>query len=166
MLTKEQIENSMEAKWRKRQMRTDIILFSVMTAIVFLVVFLALATDFSMKNVLFALKFLGIIFAISFSIALSNLLFIWYQYKKLFQNLEQYTVYEVTLDKPSLSAFYRGAFYYTVSIPLSSSGMVKRDTKPLWSDGIFVSIRIADYNNQEIKIAYSESLDKLIVLGK
>ncbi len=165
MLTKEHIQNSLEAKWRKSQIKTYFVIFAVFAVIFFLAMFFGIAIEgFSVDNLLFCIEILGILYAVYAACLLPFVLFSWHKYRSLFKNLDAYTVYEVMLDEPATAPFYRGAIYYTVTIPLSSGKTVKIETKPLWSSGIFSSIQLADYNNKMIKVAYSESLDQLIII--
>ncbi len=165
MLTKEQIQNSLEAKWRKSQIKTYFVIFAVFAVIFFVAMFFGIAIEgFSSENLLFCIEILGILYAVYFAVLLPFILYAWYQYRQLFQNLDTYTLYEAALDQPSTSHMYRGAVYYTISIPLASGKMLKRETKPMWSSGIFAPIPLADYNNKTIQVAYSEALDKLIII--
>ncbi len=167
MLTKEQIQNSLEAGWRKSQIKTYLVIFAVFAVIFFLAMFFGIAIEgFSVDNLLFCIEILGILYAVYAACLLPFILFSWHKYRLLFKNLETYTIHEVMLDEPATAPFYRGAIYYTITIPLSSERTVKVDTKPLWSSGIFSTVQLADYNNKKIKVAYSESLARLIILGK
>ncbi len=161
MLTKEQVKHSMEAKWRLHQARLYAILLAVILGF-FLFAALSSLTlhGFSSKNIetaLFACGMAALIFFLAFA---PFVLFYLYRYLSLFRDLETYIIHEVTLERPSTSYWYRGAVYYTVQIENQNI-----DTLPLWSSGIFSQFSLAEYNNRTIKVAYSEALAKLIVLG-
>lgn len=92
-------------------------------------------------------------------------LFYLHRYMKLFKNLNDYEIYEVRLDRPGTSYWYRGAIYYTVTFETKAGEKVSKDTKPLWSGGVFASFHLDDYNNKKINVAYNESTDEMMVLG-
>ncbi len=167
MLTKEKIKHSLEAAWRLRQMKIYGILLGIFSLVfTVLIVFGVAMEGFTLENLLFGGEILLILLLVYSAVMLPFVLFAWYQYRQLFKHLETYIVHDVTLDKPNTAYFYRGAVYYTVTLELSPAKRIKVDTKPLWSSGIFEPIQLADYNNKTIEVAYSETLDKLIVIEK
>ncbi len=166
MLTKEQIENSLEAKWRTRQVYTYAGIFGITVIItLFMELFALMLHGFSKENLSIVLDTFFPVISIFFVVFLPFGIYCQTQYMALFKSLETYTVHEVLLDKPSTAYFYRGAIYYTVSMDIGSR-TVKAETKPLFTSGLLSSFPLEEYNNKKIKVAYSETLDKLIVLGK
>ena len=89
-----------------------------------------------------------------------------YCYRQLFRGLEEYRVYTTTLDQPSTSGLYRGAIYYTVTLRTPDGFTTKADTAPLFSSGTFAHFPLEDYNNKTVTVAYKESEDVLVILGK
>jgi hypothetical protein len=163
MITKEIIKNSLDAKWRKRQMRIWIVVAGI-----YIGVFLLSALIASLKHgdFLLSLQITGIYAAIWLPIIAPFLIYNIWCYYSLLKNPEEYKVYEVMLDKPETSYMYRGAIYYKVSFTDGDGNLVSKDTRPLWSSGIFDPCQLADYNNKKVFVAYRESTDTLIVLGK
>ena len=82
-----------------------------------------------------------------------------------FTNSDQYKIYEVTLDSPVTSYFYRGAVYYRVTFEIEGNLKETKDTKPLWSDLFFSPNKLGDYNHKKVKIGYNKETDQLIVIG-
>ena len=116
----------------------------------------------------FALSFeiTGIVMLVFALMFLPFVLFALYKYRSLFKNLNDYEIYEVCLDHPGTSYWYRGAIYYTVIIETKAGYRVSKDTKSLWSGGAFASFHLDDYNNKKIKVAYNQSADEMMVLEK
>lgn len=162
MITKETIKNSLDAKWRKRQ----IIMYCSFLGVAFFIEFIfSLFTllkengvDYFLIPLIISTTFFLIILApfIIYSIS---------KYRSLFKDLENYHQYEVTLDKPETSYWYRGAVYYTVSFETVSNKKVTIDTNPLWSSFFTTIGEIKEYNNKKVDILYNENLDSIIVLG-
>ena len=162
MLTKEEVKNALEAKWRKKQ----IILWTVAVGIWILFLFLVgLYTAFSVGDFLMSFEIVGLVSLCCLALFAPFILFYIYKYVKLFCNLSDYEVYEVMLDKPSTSYWYRGAIYYTVTVPLEQNRFVEVNTVPLWSSGAFASCSLEDYNNKKIRVAYDKGQGRLLVLG-
>ena len=162
MLTKEMVKKSIEARWRKGQIRMYFIIFSF-----FEVLGLIIGVVFGMHTGEFHITFtiIGIILLVFCIVFLPFIFYFLYKYLKLFKYLEDYIIYEVTLDKPSTSFMYRGSVYYTITFITEANEKITRDTRPLWSSSILASFSLEEYNNKKVKIAYNENLDCLIVLG-
>ena len=162
MITKEMVKNSMEAKWRKDQIK----MHGVIALFIFIFIFFGVMVSvMEHGDFLIALEVFGIvvlIYAVLFGVFV---LYYAYKFFCLFKDLEQYEVYEVFLDKPSTSYLYRGAIYYTVSFETMKGEKITQDTKPFWSSGIFASFQLEDYNGKKIKIAYNANTETMITLG-
>lgn len=163
MLTKEMVKESMEAKWRKDQLK----LYLITTGFVVLfVAFFGMAAGLQHEDFGLSLKVTGIVILIFALMFLPFILFTLYKYLALFKNLNDYEIYEVCLDHPGTAYWYRGAIYYTVTFETKAGYKVSVDTKPLWSGGAFASFHLDDYNNKKIKAAYNEQTGDMMVLGK
>ena len=163
MITKDVIKKSLDAKWRKRQIN---VWFFVLGAYAIVFIFSALISTAKHGDLMLSLEISGIAAAVCLPILLPFLFYNVWCYLSLFKKAEEYTVHEVMLDKPHTSYLYRGAIYYTVRVTDKNGNIIVRDTHPLWSSGIFDPCQLADYNNQRVFVAYRESTDTLIVLGK
>lgn len=162
MLTKEMVKDSMEAKWRKDQLKLYIVI-----PVIFLIflAFFGLVAGLQYGDFGLSFEVTGIVILIFALVFLPFVLFALYKYVALFKNLNDYEVYEVCLDRPGTSYWYRGAIYYTVTFETKAGYKVSMDTKPLWSGGAFASFHLDDYNNKKIEIAYNESTEEMMVLG-
>ena len=162
MLTKDMVKSSMEAKWRMNQLKMYIAIPGI-----FLLFIAFVGVISGLQHGDFALSFevTGIVMLVFALMFLPFVLFTLYKYRALFQNLNDYEIYEVRLDHPGTSYWYRGAIYYTVTIETKAGYKVSADTKPLWSGGAFASFRLDEYNNKKIRIAYNEQTDEMMVLG-
>jgi len=162
MLTKKIVKKSIEAEWRKRQIFLWIGIIAISVGLMLL---FGIVTGMKDGNLALTLEIGGIfmlIYRISF---MTFVLFCVYKYVMLFKDLNNYQIYEVVLNTPRTSRWYRGAVYYTVTIKLEDGTRIAKDTKPLWSDIFFSKFRLSDYNNQKIHIAYNAEADKMIVIG-
>lgn len=157
MLTKDIVKNSMEAKWRKEQLKLYIVIPGIF--LLFLA-FVGLFAGLQHGDFALSLEITGIVVLVFGLMFLPFVLFALYKYRALFQNLNDYEIYEVRLDHPGTSYWYRGAIYYTVTIETKAGYKV-----PLWYGGAFASFRLDEYNNKKIKIAYNEQTDEMMVLG-
>lgn len=163
MITKEKIKNSLDAKWRKKQI--NVWLF-VLGAYAFVFIFAALVATAKHGDFLLSLQISGLCAAVSLPVFLPFLAYNLWKYFSLFCGLDEYNVYEVMLDKPETSFMYRGAIYYTVRFTDKNGNSIVKDTRPLWSSGVFEPCQLSDYNNQRVLVAYKQSTDTLVVLGK
>lgn len=161
MVTKEQIKNSMDAKWRLSQVKIySAILGGILAFMLFVALFSALKHgDFSLS-----FEVSGICAAVFAVIFAPFPLYSLYRYRELFRNLDEYRVYTATLDHPSTSHLYRGAIYYTVTLRTPDGFTTQTDTKPLFHSGAFATFPLEDYNNKTVTIAYKESEDLLVIL--
>ena len=163
MLTKEIIKNSLDAKWRKRQMRIWLVITGIYIGVI---LFSALIAAAKHGDLFLSLQITGIYAVIMLLVIAPFLIYNIWCYYSLLKDPEEYEAYEVMLDKPETSYLYRGAIYYTVRFTDKNGNGIVRDTRPLWSSGIFDPCQLADYNNKKVFVAYRESTDTLIVLGK
>ncbi len=160
--TREEIKKSIECKWRKSQIFFTlgilgiIFLISIMAAL-----YVGLKTnDFSMmlSVLLSAFLFPAIILG-------PMIVYYLYQYFKIIRKYSKYESYEVLLDRPSTSWYYRGAVYYTVSFVTADNIRKVLDTNPLFSSALFSSVDLNEYNNKKINILYDSDAEKVICIG-
>lgn len=162
MATKEQIKASMEYKWRLRQCRTYLAIWGMMLVFALIGGFSAGIKLQSAKDSVFVSCVAVAIFSVSL---LPAAIYPMVQIALLSKRAENCTVHTVMLDRPSVSAMYRGAVYYTVEFTQDGERFI-RDTKPLWSSGDWAQFSLDEYNNKEVKILYNRGSDQVFVLGK
>ena len=162
MITKDIVKSSMEAKWRMNQLKMYIAIPGIF---LLFIAFVGVISGLHHGDFALSFEITGIVMLVFALMFLPFVLFALYKYRALFKNLNDYEIYEVRLDHPGTSYWYRGAIYYTVTIETKAGYRVSMDTKPLWSGGAFASFRLDEYNNKKIKIAYNEQTDKMMVLG-
>jgi len=163
MVTKEQIKNSLDAKWRLSQIK---IYSAILGGILVFLMFVALFSGATHGDFPLSFEVSGICAAVFTVIFVPFPLYGLYCYRQLFRGLEEYRVYTTTLDHPSTSRLYRGAIYYTVTLRTPDGFATQADTKPLFSSGTFATCPLEDYNNKTVTVAYKESEDLLVILGK
>lgn len=154
MITKEKIQNSIEARWRKR-------LIAYCGACIGLYVFVVLTAVINHKSLADSpggLAFPGLVLLIPFFYEIVR-------YFMLFSRVENYEIYEVLLDRPTTSFWYRGCVYFTVGIDLKRGIGIFRKTKPIWSDHFLSKFKAWEYMNSKVQIAYDDEKDRMIVLG-
>ena len=161
MVTKEQIKNSLEYKWRMRQCKTYLVIWGVMAAFALMGGAASFGKLGSVQGGLFVFLVVTAIYSlVLLPLAIYPLVQIWLLGKRA----ERCSVHTVKLDRPGTSHMYRGAVYYTVSFTDNGEYFV-RDTKPLWSSSS-VEFPLEEYNNKEVKILYDREADQVFVLGK
>ena len=161
MVTKEQIKNSLEYKWRMRQCKTYLVIWGVMAAFALMGGAASFGKLGSVQGGLFVFLVVTAIHSlVLLPLAIYPLVQIWLLGKRA----ERCSVHTVKLDRPGTSHMYRGAVYYTVSFTDNGEYFV-RDTKPLWSSSS-VEFPLDEYNNKEVKILYDREADQVFVFGK
>ena len=161
MVTKEQIKNSLEYKWRMRQCKTYLVIWGVMAAFALMGGAASFGKLGSVQGGLFVFLVVTAIYSL---VLLPLAIYPLVQIRLLANRAERCSVHTVKLDRPGTSHMYRGAVYYTVSFTDNGEYFV-RDTKPLWSSSS-VEFPLDEYNNKEVKILYDRESDQVFVLGK
>lgn len=150
MVTKRMIKDSLEGQWRKSQVR-----FSLIGCIV--VLLLALLFWWVIPKGEGELLATAIVYGpilLAFSL---SLLYQLIQYYLLFVDFEHYEIYEVSLNRPTISYWYRYHVYFDILIKTDKEQYYVRKTKPVFG---------VEYANTKARIAYNEEKDKLLVLGR
>jgi hypothetical protein len=150
MVTKKMMKDSLEGQWRKSHIR-----FFLIGCIVILL--LALLFWWVIPNGEGEILATAIVYGPVLLVFSISLLYELIRYYLLFVDSEQYEVYEVSLNRPRISYFYRSRVYFDVLIKTNKEQYYVRKTKPVFS---------VDYANTKARIAYNEDKDKLIVLGR
>ena len=161
MVTKEQIKNSLEYKWRMRQCKTYLVIWGVMAAFALMGGAASFGKLGSVQDGLFVFLVVTAIYSI---VLLPLAIYPLVQIRLLANRAERCSVHTVKLDRPGTSHMYRGAVYYTVSFTDNGEHFL-RETKPLWSS-YSVEFPLDEYNNKEVKILYDREADQVFVLGK
>lgn len=161
MVTKEQIKNSLEYKWRMRQCKTYLVIWGVMAAFALMGGAASFGKLGSVQGGLFVFLVVTAIYSI---VLLPLAIYPLVQILLLGKRAERCSVHTVKLDRPGTSHMYRGAVYYTVSFTDNGEHFL-RETKPLWSS-FSVEFPLDEYNNKEVKILYDREADQVFVLGK
>lgn len=156
MLTDEMVKDSLELKWRKRNIKFSLIFIGVL----FLV-----ALGCCVINE-FPIVFGLCVFLIYFLICGSFVLYEWITCLLIYKQKAEYVIYEVVFGYPEISYLAKGYDYFTVAITKKDGDVVYRKTKPMWSDYFGSKNKTWEYSNEKVTVAYNEQRDKLIVLGK
>lgn len=151
-VTKTEITESMEAKWRK----LSIILYGIFLFILLFVILIALLSRFTPLLI-------GVMFPAIVSVGV--LIYKTVQYVGIVKHAEDYEIYEVLLDRPVKSMIFRKNVYFTVGFNLKGGTTIMRNTKPIWSDTSLAIFQTWEYMNAWINVAYDEKRDRLLVLG-
>lgn len=155
MVTKEIIKDSIEAKWR----RENAVVMLVFAAIVF---GLELSSIFfiggDMKNINIGYILVAIV-------AGCFCLYSWIRYLVLLSHTSDYVIYDATLENPRGANVPMRNVCFTVSIQLKNKERRTRETKAIWSIHRSADYVAWDYMDAEVKVAYDEERDRLVVLG-
>ena len=162
MITKEQVKGSLEANWRLHQAKVYLVLWGILTAVMFFISFCYAAAKGMPDAALWASGILALVYAAVF-LPFSGVSYC--KYLRIINRWEKYESYTVTLDRPGTSYFYNRSVYYTVRFHTESGKEVTADTMPLWSGAAFALYQLEDYNNKKIRILYDPEEEKIVVLG-
>lgn len=162
-LTKEDIKNSVEFRWRKSQLLWLLGILTIITVVMLLVLVLTSLDD--LKYFILIIKSWLIVVA-TYSVLLFPLI-LYYAYKMLYilKHYKQFNLYEVILDDVSTSYAYRGAVYYTVTI-FDDDTTKRVCTNPYFSSRVFANFTLEEYNNKKIIGLYDNNLDKFYIIKK
>ncbi len=151
-LTKEDIKNSVEYKWRIQQRNTLLIIYILVLLAAFFMMAIAGLTNASEfeDNMASILTDAFLIVAVLFTVIFMPFI-AFYQYKAVYLLKKYHTFkrYEVLLDRPSTSYWYRGAVYYTVDIS-TEKGNLSVDTNPYFSSSVWSAFNISEFNNKKV----------------
>ncbi len=162
-LTKEDIKNSVEYRWRKTSLLWVLGIWAVITVVMFLAVVLTSLDD--MKYITLSLEVWLIVTAIYSVIFLPFIAYYVYKMLYILKHYKQFNLYEVMLDNVSTSYAYRGAVYYTVTI--YDDGTTNHVcTNPYFSSRIFATFILEEYNNKKVIGLYDSNLDKFYIIKK
>lgn len=161
MVTKERIQNSLEYKWRLRQVKVYLAIWGVMLVFALMGGIVSVGKLGSVQDGLFVFFAVTALYSL---ILLPLAIYPLVQIRFLVKRAERCSVHTVKLDRPGTSHMYRGAVYYTVSFTDRGEYFV-RDTKPLWSSNS-IDFPLDEYNNKEVKILYDRDSDQVFVLEK
>ncbi len=169
MVTKEEVKNAIEYKWRGKQVKTYLILWAVLL-LTFLVVMVCTTITGDMRWNDRALEILGSVMAVVGSLyslaVLPFALYSAYRQWEMLRNCGRFERYWVKLDEPNTSWNYRQAVGYRVVFTSENGEKLARYTKPLFSSSAFSGFQLADYNNKTVEIFYDPDQDQVILAGK
>ncbi|MDE6656029.1 MAG: hypothetical protein K2J85_03460, partial [Anaeroplasmataceae bacterium] len=118
MYSKSEVMHCLECRWRKKQIKLNIGILGFISALIFIFGLFEIVIhldDFPKHPDLFWILPTTLVGFICFLLLvfLPFIIYDYYDYKKILKLSEQAESYEVVLDHPSTSYFYRGAVYYT-----------------------------------------------------
>lgn len=157
MVTKEEVKNSVEFKWRGQQWRVYLGLFAFMLV---LVIPMSIIKAKSLDDTGFAVGVVAVIYGVVF---VPFVLYAVWRQRELVHRFDNYERHQVKLDHPSVSRNYRGAIYYVVLFQDNTGEWIRLNTKPLFSGGMFAVCPLEKYNNQTVEIFYDSEKEQVIL---
>lgn len=159
MVTKEDVKNAIEYKWRGSQWK----LYLLIWALVFLVApIVGLTKNVSADILLEAFAVVVVLYSLIFAPIVAYPL--WRQWEML-HRCGCYQRYRVKLCTPITSWHYNRAVGYRVVFQTESGETVVRDTRPLFSSSALATFQLEDYNNKTVEVYYDPEKDKVILAG-
>lgn len=164
MYSQEELKQCLECRWRLKQVKYYLGIFSFLFAlsmIFALIVFAININKFENVGTVAGICFLtaGIFVVIIFCTLLPFIIYSFNDYKKILKLSQTASFYKVILDHPNTSFYYTGHIYYTVKFMTEDMKSISSDTKPMWSD-FFLSFPMSEYNNKEVEILWFKGLAK------
>lgn len=164
MITKQEIKNSLDAKWRLKQ------IFLYCGLSIFIIIVLGVEMLFSISDVTdkeISKSIISVLFTTTIFISLIFIIPLMYQlfqYFRLFKDIDKYGKYEVVLDHPEVSYMYRHSVYYNIELTTKTGNRVQLDTLPMFSS-FSMNCSLEDYNNKTVYLLYNEEKEKMCILG-
>ncbi len=162
MVTKEEVKNAMEYKWRGDQVKTYLCLWGGI--LLFMAVAMVGSTvargvrDWSLLGTVMAV--VGGVYSLAI---LPFAFYAGYRQWEMLRNCARFEKYRVKLDEPSTSWSYRQSISYRVVF--EREGKIARQTKPVVSGSAFSQFPLSDYNNKTVDIFYDPERDEVILAG-
>ncbi len=159
-LTEEIYKGSLEARWR----RGNFWRLSALTALsVLFTAGFAVYYRSKISSLLFPLLLLAavtLVFAVMAAVSIAS-------YRSDLKHAEDFVIYEATLSRPAFGlGFQKRARYFTADFEISDGEKRSVETVSMWSSSILSSFYFGDYCNKKVRIAYSITGGKVIVLDK
>ena len=146
--TVEEIKESVYYKWRIYNSKIDLTIWGVISAITVLVpLFILLSAGSESLLIGFvawgvAVVIYGLVFGVVALCESSKA-------RSFVRNYKNFKQYEVVLDCPQTSYWYRGAIYYNVTIKDGNTSVVAQ-TNACFSGMLFSKFTLKDYNNKRV----------------
>ncbi len=155
-LTKEDIKNSIEYKWRIELIKN--LLFSYLINLLATLPIMLFSLEFDDLLLAFIIWVIwNLIFGVFF---LANIFYYLYKNKYLFKNYHKFKSYIVVLDHPYNSYSYKRSTYYTCLI---EDNYIKKN---VCTNSCFSNDNIEEFNNQKVIGLYDDVLEKIYVIKK
>ncbi|MBQ9120889.1 MAG: hypothetical protein IJY12_00835 [Clostridia bacterium] len=164
MVTREQIENSLDATlYRQQDIRISRLSLPIVAGILPVAI---LIVGLITQDFIFALLFIGAMGGLALTSLLLFFLYSVRRYRRLFTNLYEYEVHTVVLDRPCTPFGHYKVISYLVEFRLMNGRHVRQETRKIFSTVVEKNIpQASDYTGKTVQIAYKPSKKLLIVLG-
>ena len=160
MVTREQIERSINADYCRKEIRRGIKVICI--ALISLIIY-ALVGILLLQDWLFTLSMVGILGGIGLSLMLLMLFRSVRLYKNLFDDLPGYELHTAVLTRPEATPQYRGPIPYSAEFKLSDDYHVVMPADIFLRDPR--QPKATDYTNKSVQIAYNPTTKQLVILG-
>lgn len=159
MVTREDVKNAMEYRWRGSQWKLYIAVWAVISVVSPVI---GLVNGSAPEDLVGTA---GILAAMYFAFLMPFAGYaLWRQWEML-RRCEHYQRYQVKLCNPVTSWVYKGAVGYRVVFRTEDGETVVRETKPLFSSRALATFQLEDYNNKTVDIFYDSEKDRVILAG-
>ena len=159
MVTREDVKNAIEYKWRGSQWKLYLAVWAVILMIspVF-----GLANNISTEALM---SYIGIVASLYSAIWMPLVVYPIWRQREMLRRYENYQRYQVKLCNPITSWVYKGAVGYRVVFRTENGETVVRETRPLFSSRALATFQLEDYNNKTVDIFYDPERDTVILAG-
>lgn len=162
-LSKADIMESVEYKWRKHLFKTHLIIWG---AIELCTLFISTKGGFSDREVLeIGLSIFAMASTVCSLIFIPTIVYYGYKMKYLVKNFKNFHMYEVVLNEVSTSYLYSNFVYFTVKFEHNNKSIYVH-TSPCFSSHFLSKIKLEEYNNKKVMVLYDSDLDKVYVIKK
>lgn len=161
--TKEEIQNSVEYRWRKSLRNRTLALWGVIAGItIFMALFMGLTRDLEMLWISLCVGLgLSVLYGV---VCLPFAIYYGCQMRRLVKHYPEWTAHEAVLDMLSVSYAYKRSMYYTVKI--TEGGKTRKVCTHACFGGAYSAFPVEEYSNQRVVGVYDEEKDVFYVVKK
>ena len=162
MVTREQIENSLDARSYQESIR--LLRLFILGGIILLPI-VALLLGLVAQDFIFSFLLVGSMGGLYILSMLGIFLYQTVQYKRLFEKISHYETHTVIFNRPCTPFGRYQVIPYIVKFKLTSGQYIQRETRKLFLIAGKNPPQAADYTNKSVQIAYNPTTKQLVILG-
>ena len=162
MVTRKQIENSLDARSYQENSRTFRLF--ILRGIILLPL-VALLVGLGTQDFIFSFILVGGMGGLYILSMLVGFLYQTVQYKRLFEKLPYYETHTVIFNRPGTPFGHYHVIPYIIEFKLTNGRYIQKETRKLFCTAGKNPPQATDYTNKSVQIAYNPTTKQLVILG-